>query len=85
MASLSRLSHNNGKRTLCGEPLIGMALCWICGSQSRRNTNAAKQFFRTLLTGWPDVPRAISTDKLASSAAAKLEILPGVEHPNTWA
>jgi putative transposase len=56
-----------------------MALCWICGSQSRGKQNAAKQFIRKLLTGWHDVPRVIITDQLASSAAAQREILPGVE------
>lgn len=48
--------------------------------QSRRNKNAAKQFFRKLLKGWHYVPRVITSDKLASYAAAKRELLPGVEH-----
>jgi len=57
-----------------------MATCWICGSQSRRNTHAAKRFFRKLLKGLQYVPRVIITDKLRSYGAAKREILPGVEH-----
>src|SRR3954454_9000987 len=48
--------------------------------QSRRNKQAAKQFFRKLLKGLQYVPRVIITDKLKSYGAAKREILPGVEH-----
>jgi len=48
--------------------------------QSRRSARAAKRFFRKLLKGLQYVPRVIVTDKLRSYAAAKREILPGVEH-----
>jgi putative transposase len=48
--------------------------------QSRRNARAAKRFFRKLLRGLQYVPRVIVTDKLRSYAAAKREVLPGVEH-----
>jgi len=48
--------------------------------QSRRNTKAAQRFFRKLLRGLQYVPRGMITDKLRSCAAAKREILPGVEH-----
>src|SRR2546423_953108 len=48
--------------------------------QSRRNKQAAKKFFRTLLKGLTYVPRVIITDKLKSYGAAKRERLPGVEH-----
>ena len=48
--------------------------------QSRRSAKAAKRFFRKLLKGLQYVPRVIGTDKLRSYAAAKREILPGVEH-----
>src|SRR5205085_11476777 len=48
--------------------------------QSRRNKKAATRFFRQLLKGLQYVPRVIITDKLKSYAAAKREILPGVEH-----
>jgi putative transposase len=48
--------------------------------QSRRNTHAAKKFFRKLLKGLTYVPRVIITDKLKSYGAAKRELLPGVEH-----
>lgn len=47
--------------------------------QSRRNKNAAKKFFRKLLKGLQYVPQVIITDKLASYAAAKREILRSVE------
>jgi putative transposase len=48
--------------------------------QNRRNTKAAKQFFRKLLEGLRYVPRVIITDKLTSYGTARREILPGVEH-----
>ena len=48
--------------------------------QSRRSAKAAKRFFRKLLRGLRYVPRVLVTDKLRSYAAAKREILPGVEH-----
>ena len=48
--------------------------------QSRRNTAAAKKFFRKLLKGCSYVPRVLIPDKLASSGAAKREVLPTVEH-----
>jgi putative transposase len=48
--------------------------------QRRRDTKAAKKFFRKLLKGLTYVPRVIITDKLKSYGAAKREILPGVEH-----
>jgi putative transposase len=46
--------------------------------QSRRNKQAAKKFFRTLLQGLQYVPRVIMTDKLKRDGAAKRERLPGV-------
>ena len=48
--------------------------------QSRRSAKAAKRFFRKLLRGLQYTPRVIVTDKLRSYAAAKREVLPGVEH-----
>jgi putative transposase len=48
--------------------------------QRRRDKRAAKKFLRKLLKGLSSVPRVIITDKLKSYAAAKREILPGVEH-----
>jgi putative transposase len=48
--------------------------------QSRRNTRAAKRFFRKLLRGLQYVLRVIVTDKLKSYAAAKRKVLPHVEH-----
>jgi putative transposase len=47
--------------------------------QRRRNTKAAKRFLRKLLKGLRFVPRAIVTDKLPSSGAARKETLKGVE------
>ena len=48
--------------------------------QSRRNRPAAKRFFRKLLKGLRYAPRVLITDKLKSYAAAKVQIMPGVEH-----
>jgi putative transposase len=48
--------------------------------QSRRNTAAARKFFRKLLKGLQYVPRVVITDKLASYDAARREVLPSVEH-----
>ncbi len=48
--------------------------------QSRRNSKAAKQFFRKLLKGLRYVPRVLVTDKLASYQVAHREMLASVEH-----
>jgi putative transposase len=48
--------------------------------QHRRDTAAAKKFFRKLLKGLTYVPQVIVTDKLRSYEAAKRDMLPGVEH-----
>jgi putative transposase len=48
--------------------------------QGRRDTKAAKRFFKRLLKGLKYVPRVIVTDKLRSYGAAKREVLPDVEH-----
>jgi putative transposase len=48
--------------------------------QKRRDTKAAKRFFRKLLKGLRCVPRAIVTDKLASYTSAKKDVIPDVAH-----
>ena len=48
--------------------------------QSRRNTKAAKRFFRKLLKGLRYAPRVLVTDKLKSYAAAKKDLKLGSEH-----
>jgi putative transposase len=48
--------------------------------QARRNTTAAKKFFRRLLKGLKYVPRVVVTDKLASYGAAHRIVMPSVEH-----
>jgi putative transposase len=48
--------------------------------QSRRNARAAKRLLRKLLKKQGIAPRVLITDKLASYAAAKRVIMPGVEH-----
>ncbi len=48
--------------------------------QRRRDKKAAKRLFRKLLKKQGRAPRVLVTDKLKSYAAAKREIMPGVEH-----
>jgi putative transposase len=48
--------------------------------QSRRNAKAAKRLLRKLLKKQGTAPRVMITDKLASYAAAKRVVMPGVEH-----
>ncbi len=48
--------------------------------QSRRNATAAKRLLRKLLKKQGVTPRVMITDKLASYAAAKRTVMPGVEH-----
>ncbi len=50
------------------------------GSKSKKQKSSQKIFRVALLKGLHYVPRVIITDKLKSYAAAKREILPGVEH-----
>jgi putative transposase len=48
--------------------------------QSKRSAKAARRFFRKLLKNLQCLPRVMVTDKLRSYAAAKREVMPGVEH-----
>ena len=48
--------------------------------QSRRDSEAAKRFFRRLLIGLRYEPRVIVTDKLRSYGVARRKLLPSVEH-----
>src|SRR5258708_38187583 len=48
--------------------------------QSRRDKKAAKRLLRKLLKKQGRALRVLITDKLRSYAAAKREIMPGVEH-----
>jgi putative transposase len=48
--------------------------------QNRRDTAAARRFFRRLLRNTGAVPRVIVTDKLRSYGAAHREVMPFVEH-----
>ena len=48
--------------------------------QRRRDVTAAKRLLRKLLKRQGRAPRVMITDKLASYAAAKKDLLPGVEH-----
>jgi putative transposase len=48
--------------------------------QRRCSKKAAKTCFKKLLKGLPYVPRVIITDQLKRDAAAKGEVMPGMEH-----
>jgi putative transposase len=48
--------------------------------QRRRNTAAARKFFRRLRKDLASVPRVVLTDTLASDGAAQRAVLPRVEH-----
>ncbi|PWI08864.1 IS6 family transposase [Streptomyces sp. NWU339] len=48
--------------------------------QNRRDTTAARRFFRTLLKKTCSVSRVVVTDKLRSYGAAHREVMPSVEH-----
>ncbi|MFF0042784.1 IS6 family transposase [Streptomyces mirabilis] len=48
--------------------------------QNRRDTAAARRFFRRLLKTTATVPRVIVTDRLRSYGVAHREVLPSVEH-----
>jgi transposase-like protein len=48
--------------------------------QDRRDTAAAKRFFRRLMKKTGGVPRVVVTDKLRSYGAAHREVMPSVEH-----
>jgi putative transposase len=48
--------------------------------QKRKDTRAAKRFFRKLLRSQTEVPIEITTDKLRSYAAAKRDVMPSVAH-----
>ncbi len=48
--------------------------------QKRKDTNAAKRFFRKVLRSQTQVPIEITTDKLRSYAAAKREVMASVQH-----
>ncbi len=51
--------------------------------QKRRNTRAAKRFFRKLLKGLQYVPNRLVTDKLRSYGAAHRVSMPSVHHCTT--
>ena len=48
--------------------------------QKRKDKKAAMRLFRKLLKGQGNSPRQIVTDRLGSYAAAKDELIPGIEH-----
>jgi hypothetical protein len=48
--------------------------------QGQHDAQAAKRFFKRLLTGLHYEPRVIVTDKLRSYGVAQRQLLPGVEH-----
>ena len=49
-------------------------------AHNRRDTTAARRFFRRLMQTTCSVPRVVVTDKLRSYGAAHREVMPFVEH-----
>jgi hypothetical protein len=62
--------------TLCGGPLIRMALCWICGSQSRRNTDAAKKYGAPPTPGLEHSCGALTPTQAVTSASHEAVHIP---------
>jgi putative transposase len=56
-----------------------MATYWTFWCKAEE-TRAAKKFYRKLLKGLRYVPRTIITDKLRSDSAARVDVMPSVEH-----
>ncbi|MFI9366949.1 IS6 family transposase [Kitasatospora sp. NPDC053057] len=48
--------------------------------QNRRDTAAARRFFKKLMKGTRSLPRVVVTDKLRSYGAAHRQVMPSVEH-----
>ena len=48
--------------------------------QERRNQEAAERFLRRVVAGYPNEPRVVITDKLASYMSALKRVLPRTEH-----
>ena len=71
------MAPRRGRRFDRRQEALAVARCVV---QSRRNTKAAKRLMRKLLKSPGRAPRVMITDKLRSYAAAKREIMPGVEH-----
>jgi transposase-like protein len=72
----------NGERHALGRAVAPEDNVLALLGQSRRNTQAAKKGFRTLLQGLPYGPRVIITAKLKRYGAAKRERLPGAVRTN---
>ncbi len=69
------------RSSICGEQWTRKEMCWISWCRADAYRECSQKIFRVaLLKGLTYVPRVIRTSKLASSGAAKREILPGVEH-----
>ena len=73
-------SASPGRSIGCGVPFDQDGFDLDVLVQRRRDKKAAERLFRKLLKKQGRAPRVLVTDKLKSYAAAKREIMPGVEH-----
>ncbi|MFC9949106.1 transposase, partial [Streptomyces prasinus] len=76
---VSYITHT-GERKTVGRPVHGDGNVLDILVRNRRDTAAARRFFRTLLKKTCLVPRMVVTDTLRSYGAAHREVLPSVEH-----
>src|ERR1700744_1651830 len=78
--SMRSSSASPARSTGSGARSTRRALFSMSWSNSRRDKKAAKRLLRKLLKKQGRAPRVLITDKLKSYAAAKREIMPGVQH-----
>ncbi|MEV0694764.1 IS6 family transposase [Streptomyces sp. NPDC050388] len=72
--------RNNGERTYLRRAVDAAGTVLDLLLQGRRDTAAARRFFRRLLKRTGAVPRVVVTDQLRSCGAAHREVMPSVEH-----
>jgi len=70
----------NGERKYLGRAVDADGTVLDILVQNRRDTAAARRFFRRLLKKTRTVPRVVVTDKLRSYGAAHRKVMPSVEH-----
>ncbi|QDO46958.1 IS6 family transposase [Streptomyces sp. RLB3-17] len=70
----------NGERTYPWRPVDAHGNVPDILVQNRRDTAAARRFFRRLMKKTRTAPRVVVTDKLRSYGAAHREVMPSVEH-----
>jgi len=78
--SMRSSSASPGRSIGSGAPSTRTASFSMFTSRAGATKKAVKRLFRKLLKKQGRAPRVLVTDKLRSYAAAKREIMPGVEH-----